>query len=142
MLGILRQNAAMTFRILRRTIAAVALLLTPGVVAAQTALKELPKDMLGVWGFAAEDCKNEDSDGRVVVQAREVTSFAAMFKLRTISKLPDGTLRSATRRYDEGEVRRPRDTLDLKLVSPDTLSIKSGREPAVSYQRCKSVKAR
>jgi hypothetical protein len=112
------------------------LLLAPSTQA-QTALKELPRDMIGVWGFAAEDCKDEDSDGRVVVQPREVSSFAALFKLRTISRLADGTLRAATRRYDEGEARTPRDTLDLKLLAPDRLSIKSRDSGAVTYQRCK-----
>ena len=67
-----------------------------------------------------------------------MSSFAALFKLRTISRLADGTLRASTRRFDEGEARTPRDTLDLKLLAPDRLSIKSGRDSgAVTYQRCK-----
>lgn len=126
----------MAERILQFLLLAAMLLLAPAAQA-QTALKELPRDVIGVWGFAAEDCKDEDSDGRVVVEAREVSSFAALFKLRTISRLADGTLRAATRRYDEGEARTPRDTLDLKLLAPDRLSIKSGRDGAVTYQRCK-----
>lgn len=112
-------------------------------VQAQAAPKELPKEMVGIWGFDAQACKDEDSDGRVVVEPRQVSSFAALFKLQAITKLPDGTLRASTQRFDEGEARRPRDALELKLVSPDTLSIKSGREPAASYRRCKtSAKAR
>jgi hypothetical protein len=98
--------------------------------------------MVGVWGFDAAACKDEESDGRVTVEPRQVSSFAAMFKLQTISKLPDGMLRAATRRFDEGEARRPRDTLEMKLAAPDTLSIKSGREQPVSYSRCKGAKAR
>lgn len=109
---------------------------------AQTALKELPKEMTGVWGFDAEACKDEDSDGRVTVEARQVSSFAALFKLQTMTQAPDGTVRASTRRFDEGEARRPRDTLDLKLVAPDRLSIKSGREQAVTYDRCKGAKRR
>jgi hypothetical protein len=133
----------MTLRFVLFGAAMLAIVPAAPPVLAQAALKELPKEMTGIWGFDAEACKDEDSDGRVAVEPRQVSSFAALFKLQTISKLPDGTLRASTRRFDEGEARRPRDTLDLKLVSPDTLSIKSGREQAVSYRRCKtSAKAR
>lgn len=109
---------------------------------AQAPLKELPREMIGVWGFDAAACKDDDSDGRVTVEPHQVSSFAAMFKLQTITKAADGKLRASTRRFDEGEARRPRDTLDLKLLAPDTLSIKSGREEAVSYRRCRGAKAR
>lgn len=131
----------MTLRI--APFAALALMSIPALPAhPQSALKELPKDMIGVWGFDAEACRDEDSDGRVTVEPRQVSSFAALFKLQTMTQAPDGTVRASTRRFDEGEARRPRDTLDLKLVAPDTLSIKSGREQAVSYRRCKGAKTR
>ncbi|NWG25135.1 MAG: hypothetical protein HXY30_12110 [Pseudorhodoplanes sp.] len=126
----------MTGRVSRVSLLAAMLLLAPAAQA-RTALGELPSQMLGVWGFSAEDCTDEDSDGRVVVQARAVSFFAATFKLRSISRLADGRLRAATRRFDEGEPRIPRDTLELKLLSSDRLSIRSGREGAVTYERCR-----
>lgn len=133
----------MTRRFMPFAVAMLILILySASAQAQQAALKELPKDMTGVWAFAPADCKDEDSDGRVVVEKRQVSSFAAMFKLQAFSKLPDGTLRASTRRFDEGEARRPRDRLDLKLLGPDMLIIKSGREQAVTYQRCKGAKAR
>ncbi len=117
-------------------VAAVWLSLTAPALA-QAVIPALPKDMLGVWGFEAADCKDEDSDGRLTVEAKRVASFASLFKLGEIRKQTDGSVKAAATRFDEGEQRRRRASLELKLITPDYLSVKSDRDEAIAYARCK-----
>jgi hypothetical protein len=123
-----------------RIFSAAALLLSLTAPAmAQVAIPALPKEMLGVWGVEPADCKDEDSDGRLTVEAKRVASFAAVFKLGEIRKQPDGSLKAAAARFDEGEQRRPRASLELKLLAPDKLHVKSDRNETITYSRCKKT---
>lgn len=95
----------------------------------------LPKDMQGIWAFEPADCGDEDSDGRVSVGARRVDSFAASFVFREIRKTKDG-YRATTRRFDEGEERVSRDTIELKIMPNGKLKIFSATAADVEYHRC------
>jgi hypothetical protein len=129
-----------TFRRLDENLAAAAALFlslnAPAV--AQAVIPSLPKEMIGIWGFEADACDDEDNDGRLTVEAKRVASFASLFKLSKIKRQPDGTIRAAATRFDEGEQRRPRASLELNLVSPDKLSVKNDRDPPITYSRCKT----
>ena len=118
-------------------VAAVFLGLTAPVLA-QSAIPSLPKEMIGIWGFEADACDDEDSDGRLTVEAKRVASFASLFKLNEIKRQPDGVVRAAATVFEEGEHRRRGGSIELKLVSPDKLSVKSNRDDAITYLRCKS----
>jgi hypothetical protein len=121
-------------------LAAATLILSLSVAAlAQSAIPMLPKEMIGIWGVEPDACDDEDSDGRLMVEGKRVASFASLFKLGEIKRQPDGTVKAAATRFDEGERRRPRASLELKLVSPDKLSVKSDRDDPVTYSRCKTT---
>jgi hypothetical protein len=107
-------------------------------VLAQSAIPVLPKEMIGIWGFEADACDDEESDGRLTVEAKRVASFASLFKLGEIKRQPDGAVRAAATVFEEGEERRRGGSIELKLVSPDKLSVKSNRDEAITYLRCKS----
>jgi len=120
-------------------LAAAGIFLSLSITAlAQSVIPALPKEMIGIWGFEADACDDEDSDGRLTVEAKRVASFASLFKLNEIKRQPDGTVKAAATRFDEGEQRRPRASLELKLTSPDKLSVKSDRDDAITYSRCKT----
>ena len=120
--------------------AATTLLSLTAPALAQSAIPSLPKEMIGIWGSDKDACDDEDSDGRLTVEAKRVASFASLFKLGEIKRQPDGSVKVAATRFDEGEQRRPRASLELKLVSPDKLSVKSDRDAATTYSRCKAAK--
>lgn len=108
--------------------------LLPSAVGHATAL---PKDMTGIWAFDPASCDDENSDARLNVAPLRVDSYGSAFKLRDIRQRPDGSWGAKALRSDEGEPKRVRDTLVLKLVSPDRLTIRSGRDVALDYFRCK-----
>ena len=119
-------------------VAAMAFLCLSVAALAQSVIPALPKEMIGIWGFEADACEDDDSSGRLTVEAKRVASFASLFKLNEIKQQPDGTIRAAATRFDEGEQRRPRANLELNLLSPDKLSVKSDRNEPITYSRCKS----
>ena len=94
--------------------------------------------MIGIWGFEADACDDEDSDRRLTIEARRVHSFASLFKLSEIKRQLDGSANATAARFDEGEQRRPRANLEMKLMSPDKLTIKSDRDETITYLRCKT----
>lgn len=118
-----------------RVVAVLLSLTTPAV--AQAVIPAVPAEMLGVWGFKTEDCEDENGDGRLIVEKRRIASFASVFKLDEIRKLPDGRVKASATRFDEGEQRRPRASLELFLLKPDMLAVKSDREEGMAYWRCR-----
>lgn len=117
-------------------VAAVVLGLTTPAMA-QAVIPAVPAEMLGVWGFKTEDCEDENGDGRLIVEKKRIASFASVFKLNEIRKLAHGGVQASATRFDEGEQRRPRASLELALIAPDMLSVKSDRHEAIAYWRCK-----
>jgi hypothetical protein len=105
---------------------------------AQAVIPAIPVEMLGVWGFKTEDCEDENGDGRLIVEKRRIASFASVFKLNEIRKLPHGGVQASATRFDEGERRRPRASLELMLITPDYLSVKSDRDEGIAYARCRT----
>jgi hypothetical protein len=115
--------------------AAIVLSLTAPAIA-QAVIPALPADMLGVWGYKTEDCEDENGDGRLIVEKRRIASFASVFKLDEIRKLSDGHVQATATRFDEGEQRQARASLELFLLKPDMLAVKSDREEGMAYWRC------
>jgi len=115
--------------------AAIILSLTAPAIA-QAVISALPKDMLGIWGFKAEDCEDENGDGRLIIEKRRIASFASVFKLTAIRQLPHGVVQASATRFDEGEQRGARASLKLFFLKPDMLSVSSDREEGMAYWRC------
>ena len=123
---------------MRTFLAAPAIFLSLSAPALAQPIPALPKEMLGVWGFDTESCANKDSDGRQTVESRSVTAFASVFELKTIKRQADGAVRASATVFEEGEERKRRGSIELKLVSPDQLSVKRNRDEPMIYLRCKT----
>jgi hypothetical protein len=104
---------------------------------AQSAIPALPKEMLGIWGFDAESCGEKNSDTLMTVQARSVDFYASGYALKTIWRQADRVIKATATTSEEGEPGRKRGTIALKLVSPDKISVKTGRDAPHVYSRCK-----
>jgi len=97
----------------------------------------LPKEMMGIWGFEdAESCA-KGSDTQMTARAREVEFFASAYQLKKIWRQADGAVKATATTSEEGEERRRRGTIQLKLMSRDKLSVKTGRDEPMIYLRCK-----
>lgn len=86
--------------------------------------------MHGKWGWDAKACADKNSDGRVLVDEKQVAFFASTFTLSdrpsnqlTMSRGVDGTLRLKGIVQEEGRESAIQGTIALKLLSPDRLRI-------------------
>ena len=104
---------------------------------AQSAIPELPKEMHGIWGFDPESCDEENSDTRMTVSARSVEFYASSYDLKKISRRANGSVKATATTSEEGEARKRRGAIELKLVKPDRLSVKTDSELSHIYSRCK-----
>jgi hypothetical protein len=114
---------------------ALPFLLMAGLPAARAAA--LPPDMTGVWAFDPASCDDENSTARLSVAGARLDSRSSAFKLRDIKQRPDGSWGVRALRADERHRKRARDTLVLKLVSPDRLVIRDNHHSPRDYFRCK-----
>jgi hypothetical protein len=118
---------------------AAAIVLSLGApVLAQSAIPALPKEMLGLWGYDAESCDEENSDLRMTASAKEVEFYASSYDLKKIWRLAIGAVKATATTSEEGEERKRRGTIELKLVRPDRLSVKTDSGLAHVYVRCKA----
>jgi hypothetical protein len=61
---------------MRTSIAAAGVFLVlDGPVLVQSVIPYLPNEMIGIWGFEADACDDEDSYGRLTVEAKRVAWF-------------------------------------------------------------------
>jgi hypothetical protein len=104
---------------------------------AQSAVPSLPKEMIGLWGYDAESCHEENSDLRMTTSARSVEFYASTYDLKKIWRQASGAVKAAATTSEEGEERKRRGTIELKLVSPDKLSVKTDSDLSHVYVRCK-----
>lgn len=107
---------------------------------AQTRVKALPASFFGQWGWDAESCAKRDDDGQVTVKARSVDFYASGYSLRVIVAQPNGVFRATAVTSEEGEAGRSRGKIDLKLVAPDRLSIKTDASGDHVYVRCAATR--
>jgi hypothetical protein len=105
---------------------------------AQSVIAAVPKEMHGTWGFDPESCDEENSDTLMTVQARSVDFYASGYALRKIWRQADGAIKATATTSEEGEARKRRGAIALKLVKPDRLSVKTGRDAPHVYSRCKA----
>ena len=122
---------------MRTFLAAAGLLSLSTHVLAQPTIPSLPKEMMGIWGFEdAESCA-KGSDTQMTARARQVEFFASAYQLKKIWRQADGAVKATATTSEEGEERRRRGTIQLKLMSRDKLSVKTGRDEPMIYLRCK-----
>lgn len=118
--------------------AAMAFLSWTAPALAQSVIPALPKDMLGVWGFEdMESCDNKDSDTRMTASSRTVEFYASSYELKKIWRRANGAVKATAATSEEGEERKRRGTIALKLVSPDKLSVTTRGDEPMIYLRCK-----
>jgi hypothetical protein len=121
-----------------KVFSAAALLLSLTAPAmAQSVIPALPKEMLGVWGFDAESCDEENSDTRMEVSSKEVEFYASSYDLKKIWRRANGSVKATATTSEEGEERKRRGAIELKLVSPGKLSVKTDSDLSHVYSRCK-----
>ena len=119
-------------------VAAMAFLSWTAPALAQSVIPALPKDMLGVWGFEdMESCDNKDSDTRMTASPRTVEFYASSYELKKIWRRANGAVKATATTSEEGEERKRRGTIELKLVSPDKLSVTTRGDEPMIYLRCK-----
>jgi hypothetical protein len=82
-----------------------------------------------------------NADGRVAVGPGSVRFNASIFELLEIRLEPDGALHAGATVNEEGETSASRQTIELRLVAADRLSVATSAsgEPAV-YVRCPATK--
>jgi hypothetical protein len=117
-------------------------MLCAGMMAAtaQTRVKTLPASFIGQWAWDAESCAKPDDDGHVAIKPRSVDFYASGYSLQVIVAQPNGVFRATAVTTEEGEPGRSRNKIDLKLVAPDRLSIKTGASGDHDYVRCASAR--
>lgn len=108
--------------------------LTPA--SAQTRVKALPSSFIGLWAWDQDSCAKPNDDGQVTVKPLSVDFFASGYSLRVIAARPDGTFHASALVSEEGESGKTRGTIDLKLVAPGQLSIKTRAAGGHIYVRC------
>jgi hypothetical protein len=117
--------------------AAMAFLSWTAPALAQSAIPALPKEMMGIWGFEDAESCTKASDTQMTARSREVEFFASAYQLKKIWRHADGTVKATAMTSEEGEEGRRRGTIQLKLMSRDKLSVKTGRDEPMIYLRCK-----
>jgi hypothetical protein len=121
---------------IRPALAAAALLLTALPALAQGTPRSIPATMHGIWGYDAEACTNENSDGRVEVKALSIYFFASYCSVSRFSRGRDGAITASGRCRGEGETNVEPGSVSLRHESPDRLFISlDGGEGSV-YRRC------
>jgi hypothetical protein len=116
--------------------AAIVLSLTTSAMA-QSAIPALPKDMLGTWGLEdAESCTQDSGDFRMTASARTVEFYASSYALKKIWRQANGAVKATATNSEEGETRKRRGTIELKLISPDKLSVTTRGDEPMIYLRC------
>lgn len=121
-----------------RILLAAATLLSLGAPAlAQSAIPVLPKEMLGTWGFEDMESCNTGSDTQMAASARSVEFYASSYALKKIWRQANGAVKATATTSEEGEARKRHGAIALKLVSPDKLSVTTGRDEPMTYVRCK-----
>ena len=93
--------------------------------------------MIGLWGYDAKSCDEENSDLRMTASAKEVEFYASSYALKKIWRHANGTVKATATTSEEGEERKRRGSIELKLVSPDKLSVKTDSGLSHIYVRCK-----
>ncbi|MDF2116253.1 hypothetical protein PY365_11755 [Roseiarcaceae bacterium H3SJ34-1] len=109
---------------------------------AQTRVTTLPPSFIGLWAWDRQSCAKPDDDGHVTIKPRSVEFFASSYSLRVITARPDGAFHASVLATEEGETGRTRATIDLKLVAPGQLSIKTRAAGGHIYVRCAAVRPR
>jgi hypothetical protein len=120
---------------IRPALAAAALVLAALPASAQTP-RSLPATMHGMWGYDAEACTNESSDGRVEVKARSVTFFASYCSFSRFRRGRDGAVTASGRCRGEGETNVEPGSVRLRHESPDRLLIALDGGEGSIHQRC------
>jgi hypothetical protein len=96
----------------------------------------LPAAMMGTWGWEAQSCANASDDGRMIVKARSVAFFAAFYRLQKLAVQRNGAIRAAATTTEEGEAGASRNVIELKLVTPSLLSVRTAAAGTHAYIRC------
>ena len=109
----------------------------PTCASAQS-LPSLPQEMLGVWGYELEDCTDERSDLRLIIEPMRVDFYAAAYQLRRIGRTYDGGIYATAWRNDEGSRRRYSDVIQLRILPDGKLHVRGATNH--SYSRCKEHK--
>ena len=105
---------------------------------AQSAIPALPKEMIGTWGFEdAESCDSKNSDFRMTASARNVEFHASSYALKKIWRQANGKVKATATTSEEGEAGKRRGAMELKLVSPDKISVTTRGDEPMIYVRCK-----
>jgi len=109
-----------------------------GALLAQTGIPSLPTEMIGIWGFEdAESCDSRDSDFRMTASARNVEFHASSYALKKIWRQANGKVKATATTSEEGEAGKRRGAMELKLVSPDKISVTTRGDEPMIYVRCK-----
>ncbi|MES1154852.1 MAG: hypothetical protein ABUL48_00335, partial [Pseudorhodoplanes sp.] len=78
------------------------------------------------------------AEGRLSVDGNAMNFHASLYDVRSVTKMPDGSLKLSGFRSDEGEGSgRTRDSVKLKIVSPDKIEMIDSPEGQF-YERCKN----
>lgn len=93
--------------------------------------------MTGMWGWTAQSCGIAGDDGHVVIKARSVEFFAALYSLENIVVRADGAFHATAIVNEEGEPGASRGHVDLKLVADGRLSIRTDAAGSHTYVRCR-----
>ena len=74
----------------------------------------------------------------MTASAKQVEFFASSYELRKIWRQANGAVKASATTSEEGEARKRRGTIELKLISPDKLSVTTRGDEPMIYLRCKT----
>jgi hypothetical protein len=97
----------------------------------------LQPSMIGKWGWSAESCAKADDDGQVTISMKSVAFFASAYNLRKVVARADGSLHVIAATSEEGEAGTSTGVIDLKQLTPRTLSIRTAAAGRHVYVRCR-----
>jgi hypothetical protein len=126
---------------MRRTLLPLLVLLTASPAFAGRDLNSIPAGMRGSWSASLQACRLEKDDGRVTVDMRKVTMGVSVYQADHI--IPLGSSDSDNVRVDalvheEGSQETMRGSVELKLLDPSRLSIKTDLI-SDTYVNCKDA---
>lgn len=99
--------------------------------------QSLPPEMLGSYGAEASDCTDSESEGRLHVTAKSLDFIDSKLTFKRIARQQDGWWRLDGTRRETGKRGQSRTSVEIRLKSPDVLSLRNGPQKPEDFVRCK-----
>lgn len=126
---------------MRRTLLPLLAVLIASPAFATRDLTSIPSDMRGTWDLSYQSCRLATDDSRVTVENYKVTLGVSLYEPDHIMPLgsdPADGIRIDAEVHEEGEQDATRGSIELKLLDPTRLSIKTDLL-SDTYVNCKDA---